>query len=170
MTDKKVKQGVLEGYIPSAEWDTEWKYDVVMIGDPFIQTEQISTNIFALSDEQPTPATNIYKLDHRVQEPVHTVNIVPTSDNQYLLRRVKFAESGYVSICDGDEVKIYDGRTAKIIVSEDTVLKGWRFPHTKLWRIPLRFKAMELHMHTNLLNGPKGSASLNSLYTVPTSA
>ena len=96
--------------------------------------------------------------------------MVPELSNQSLLNGGKFAEAGYVSVCDGDEVKIYDGRTAKIIVSEDTVLKGWRFPHTKLWRIPLRFKVMELHMHTNLLNGPKGSASLNSLYTVPTSA
>ena len=36
----------------------------------------------------------------------------------------KFAEAGYVSICNGDKVNIYDGRTATITVSEDVILKG----------------------------------------------
>ena len=50
--------------------------------------------------------------------------MVTSLDNQSLLIRVKFAEAGYVSVCDGDEVNIYDGQTATITVSEDAVLEG----------------------------------------------
>ena len=80
--------------------------------------------MFALADGNPTPATNISKLEHRVRELEHTVNMVPALANQSLLSGGKFAEAGYVSVCDGDEVNIYDGGTATITVSEYAVLKG----------------------------------------------
>ena len=60
---------------------------------------------FSLSDGHPTPETNIAKLEHRVHEPVCTVNVVSALVNQSLLSRGKFVEAGYVSVCDGDEVK-----------------------------------------------------------------
>ena len=63
--------------------------------------------------------------------------MLPGLANQYLLSRGKFAEAGYVSVCDGYEVNIYDDRTATITVSDNAVLKGWQCPRTKLWRIPL---------------------------------
>ena len=50
------------------------------------------------------------------------------------------------------------------------VLKGWRCPRTKLWRIPLQAQVMDLSIHTLLLNGPTVRESLNFLYTVLTSA
>ena len=82
----------------------------------------MSTNIFALVDGHPTPATTIDMLCHKVREPAHTVNVIPALVNQYLENGGKFAESGYVSVCDGEEVNIYDGHTAKITVSEKAVL------------------------------------------------
>ena len=138
LTEQYVKQGVLEGSIPSEAWDTACTSYEDMLGDPFIQTEQSSNNIFALSYGHPIPATNKGKLEHRVCELTSTVNMVTSLANQSLLSGGKFAEAGYVSVCDGDEVKIYNGRTTKITVSEDMVLKGWRSSHTKLWRIPLQ--------------------------------
>ena len=72
-------------------------------------------------------------MHHPVREPVRTVDIVPGLANQSLLSEEKFAKAGYVSICDDAEVNIYDGRTFKITVSEEAVLKGWRCPHTRMW-------------------------------------
>ena len=166
LTEQQVKQGVLEGSIPSAAWDTSCTSHDGMLGDPFIQTEHRSTNIFA----HPTPATNIAKLEHRFREPECTVNMVPALANQSLLSWGTFAEAGYVSVCDGCGINIYNVRTATITVSEDAVMKGWRCPRTKLWRIPLQAQVTDLKMHTLLLNGPMGRESLNSLYTVPTTA
>ena len=59
---------------------------------------------------------------------------------QSLLSGGKFVESGYVSVCDGDEVNIYDGSTATITVSEEAVLKGCQCPHTNLCKITLRYQ------------------------------
>ena len=113
-------------------WDTACTSHASMIGDPFIPTGQKSTKIFALADGHPTPVTTIAKLEHNVREPARTVGMVPALANQSLLSGGKFAEAGYISICDGNKVNIFDGRTAKIEVSEAAVLKGWRCPKTKL--------------------------------------
>ena len=126
LTDQQVKQGVLEGSIPSAAWYTVCTSLTGLVGGNFIQIEQRYNKIIVLEDGHPTPATNIDKLEHRVREPVRTVNMVPELANQSLLSGGKFAEEGYMSICDGDEVKIYYGLTATITVSEYAVLKGWR--------------------------------------------
>ena len=72
-----------------------------MVGDPFIQTKQRSTKIFALEDGNPTQEINIAMLERRVRNPTHIVNMVPDLANQSLLRGGKFAEAGYVSVYDG---------------------------------------------------------------------
>ena len=105
-----------------------------------------------------------------MRELARTVNIVPSLSNQSLLIGGKFAEAGYVSVCDKYEVNIYDWQTATITVSEEAVLKGWWCPRTKLWRISLQAQVTDLNVHTLLLNGPMVRESLNSLYTVPTTA
>ena len=93
--------------------------------------------------------------------------MVPALDYQSLLRGSKFSETGYISICDDKEVNIYDGFTTRIIVSEAAVLKGWKCPRTKLWRVPLQPCVTNLNTHTLLLDGPTGTESLNSIYSVP---
>ena len=82
--------------------------------------------------------------------------MVPALANQSLLSRGKFSEAGYVSVCDGEEVNIYNGHTVKITVSEETVLTGWRCPRKKLWRIPLEAQVTNPNLHTLLLNNPTG--------------
>ena len=89
---------MLEGGIPSAAWDTEYTYQSGMVGDPYIQKKCMSTNIFALADGHPTQETNIAMLDHRVRDPVHTVNMDLYLANQYPPSGGKIAEAGYVSV------------------------------------------------------------------------
>ena len=137
LTEQQIKHGVLDGSIPSAAWDTACTSHAGLVGDPFIQTNRKSTKIFALVDGHPTLATTINLLEHKIQEPERTVNMVPALANQSLLSGGKFVEARYVSVCDGEEVNIYDGHTAKIIVSEKSVLAGWWCPQTRFWRILL---------------------------------
>ena len=84
----------------------------------------------------------------------------------------KFADAGYISICDRDEVNLYDKRTDKIVVSEEAFLKGWRCPVTNIWRIPLskHITADNQNTHTIILDGPTGCESLNAMYPLPLSA
>ena len=72
-----------------------------------------------------------------------------------------------MSIYDNTEVNIYDGRTVKITVSEEAVLKGWRCPRTRMWRIPLNHKVRNEQTDTLILNSPSGLESLNSMYSLP---
>ena len=138
-----------------------------MIGDPFIQTGQPSTKVFTVADGHLTPGSKMAKLHHPVREPTRTVDIVPALADQYLLSGNKFAEAGYVSICDDAEVNIYDGHTVKIVVSEVAVLKGWRCLRTSMWRGPFQPTVTNPNKDTLLINGPTGTESLNSAYTIP---
>ena len=104
---------MLDGSITSAAWDTACTYHSGLVGYPFIQSNRKSTKIFALANRHPK---------HKIQDPAHTVNMVPVLTNQYLISGGKFTETGYVSVCDGEEVNIYNGHTSKITVSEKAVL------------------------------------------------
>ena len=81
--------------------------------------------------------SDVCKLEHELQDPVRTVDMVPDLVDYSLLGTSKLASAGYIKIYDGKEVNIYDSNTTKIIVSEEEVLKGWRCPKSMLWRIPL---------------------------------
>ena len=72
---------------------------------------------FPVADGHITPASNIVKLHHPVCEPAFTVDMVPALADLSLLSGNKFTKAGYISIWDGEEVNIYDGRTVKIVVS-----------------------------------------------------
>ena len=108
-----------------------------MVGDTFIQTGRPSTKVFTVADGHKTPGYIEVKLHHPVRDPAWSVDMVYALADQSLLSGNKFAQAGYVKICDNQEVNIYDGRTAKIIVSEKAVLKGWFFPKARMWSIPL---------------------------------
>ena len=57
--DKYLKEGVLNGSIPSAAYDTACTSNAVMIGDPFIQTGQLSTKVFTVGDGHLTPGSTM---------------------------------------------------------------------------------------------------------------
>ena len=158
--EHRIKQGVLNGSIPSAAWDTVCTSNAGKLGGPFIPTALQSNKVFPLADGYPTPVTTVALLKHKLREEACTVHIVLALAHQSLLSGGQFTDSGYISICDGDEVNIYDEKTANITVSEKTVLKGWRCPTTKLWRIPLQESISNANTDTLLLNGPTGNKAL----------
>ena len=50
--------------------------------------------------------------------------MVPSLHGASLLSTSKLADAGDVTMYDGDEVNVYDGRTTTIKVSKAAVLKG----------------------------------------------
>ncbi len=92
--------------------------------DPFIVSTQKSSKVFALADSQPALGASIAKLHHDVRESARTVDIVSDLRGNLLLSGGKFAQAGYISVCDVKELNIYNGRTAKITISKEAVLKG----------------------------------------------
>ena len=65
-TETDLKQGVLNGRIAPAAWDTACTSNAGKIGDLFIQTSQPSTKVFAVADGRRHAGTNIAKLHHPV--------------------------------------------------------------------------------------------------------
>ena len=129
-----------------------------------------SKNIFALADGHPAAISNVAKLYHIVHDLTRTVVMVPALADNSLLSGGKFSDAGYASICDRSEVNLYDKQSVNITVSEEAVLKGWRCPNTKIWRIPLQTHIINLTTQTLLLNGPTGVDSKNQRYVVPNTA
>ena len=131
LTEKKLREGVLNGSIPSAAYDLACNSNAGMVGDPFIQTGRPSTKVFTVAYGHKTLGSTEAKLHHPEREPARTVEMVPALTDQSLLSGNKIPQAGYVTICDNQEVNIYHSRTAKIIVSEKAFLKGWFSPKPK---------------------------------------
>ena len=96
LTERHLKEGILNGTIPSAAWYTACTSNAGITGDPFIQTDEPSRNIFALAYGHPTEKSNDAKLYHNMCEPKRTVDMVPALVDNSLLSGGKFSDSGYV--------------------------------------------------------------------------
>ena len=92
--------------------------------------------------------------------------MVPDLFNASILSTSKLASAGYITVYDEKEVNVYDGGNTKIIVSEEAILKGWKFPQFTLWRTPLTSRVKNLNMDNLLLDSLDGQHPLNSLYEI----
>ncbi len=164
-----MKEGVLNGMIPSAVSDTGATSSAFLKKDPSCTTGKLSTTVFHLPDGAIAPATTRNKLLHNVREPACSINIVPALVKNSLLSTNKFAKAGYTVKDDKDVVNFYNARTTKIMVSEEAILTGWRCPHQKMWRIPLVPIVTNLNTDTLLLDHLSGLDSLNAMYAVSSS-
>ena len=133
LTEGQQKKGFIDGSIPYAAYNTACTSNAGLEGDLLIPTDHPSTKIFTVATGHKTPWSRGAKLHHPVHDPARTVDIFPGLANQSLLSGEKFSKAGYVLICNDAEVNIYGGRTVKITVSEEAVLKGWRYPRTQMW-------------------------------------
>jgi hypothetical protein len=138
--DEALRRGVLEGSIPSAAADSGATSSVGTKNDSqhFISTGKRSDKTFRLPNGALETAREISHLATAVRSPARDIHITPGVDETSLISTVKFAEAGYITIFDRDEVNIYDERDTIIKVSRAAILRGWRELGTNdLWRIPL---------------------------------
>ncbi len=77
------------------------------------------------------------------------MNVVPGVDFTQI-STCKLADVDYVTILDKNGLNVYDGTTARIVISEKAVLKGYRIKDG-LWCIPLKEKVQNKTMDTLLL-------------------
>ena len=169
LTGRLLKRAVLDGTIPSAISDTGATSSAGLTSDSdlFQSTGQRSHKIFHVANGTAAPATEVRLLQQPLRAPARNIDIVPSLNGASLLSTSKMADAGYVTVYDGDEVNVYDGRTTQIHVTQAAVLQGWRCPRDRLWRIPLTSTVKNLNTDTLLLDSPDGRSSLNALYNVP---
>ena len=80
-------------------------------------------------------------MGHDLREPACTFDMVPDVTLDCLASTSKMCDAGYLTVFDGEEVRIYDAETTKVVTSKPPVLKGWCDVVSTLWRIPLTKRA-----------------------------
>ncbi len=157
---------MLSGAILLAVSDTGATSHALLPSAPSVPTGERSRAVFHLPNGATAAATTIYKLHLNVFEPARSVNIVPALVENSLLSTNKFVEAGYTVIYYAKEVIFYDACTTKIVVFEAAILKGWRCPRAKLWRVPITKVVTNKNMDTLLFDHPQGHDSINAMYQV----
>lgn len=92
------------------------------------------------------------------------MDIVP-GIKKTLLSGNKMAEAGYTSLYDEDEVNFYN-KTAKIVISEEAVLTGYRYKRMKLWRVALEDQVSNENTYTVIVDSPCGLWTTISQFTL----
>ena len=98
--EKEVREGTLNGTIPSVTYDTAATSSCGKYGDPFIPAGRRSTKIFQTPTGHKVPASEVILLDHDLRSPAREVHIMPELTETTLVSTAKLAEAGYVSIFD----------------------------------------------------------------------
>ena len=88
----------------------------------FIPADQPSTYVFTVATRHNTPGSRILMLHHPMHIPLRTVDTSPGLADQSLISGEKISKAGYVSIFNNKEFSIYNGRTTKILLSEEDIL------------------------------------------------
>jgi hypothetical protein len=106
----------------------------------------------------------------------HTVPDLATNS---LLSVCTIADANYITLFTKEEVLVFDAETAKVNIEGKAVMRGWRCPQTRLWRVPIRQKWSNLNTDTLLLsaeatdiimnkrNNAKPTDFVNSVYELP---
>jgi hypothetical protein len=135
-----IRRQVLDSSIPSAIADSGATSHVGTTKDSsqhaFIPTGKLSNKVFQLPGGTRTPASNIHQLHHNVRQLAKDVHIVPTIDSNSLLSIAKLATAGYITVFDGEEVKIYNQSNTKVMVTREAILRGWFDKTANLWQVP----------------------------------
>ncbi len=167
MTKRQVKQGVVDGTIPSAISDTGATSTAGAMHDPFHPTTVTSTKVFQLPTGGTAQATHLSQLLLDVRPPANQVDIVPNL-TQTLLSGSKFADAGYTAVYNKDEVNFYNSND--IHIAATSILQGYRCPRTGLWRVPLQQITRTVKDNTLNLDTPCCNPALNTKYIVPSTA
>ena len=132
LTARLIKRDILDNILLSAVSNAGAISSVGYTGDPFIKKGWKSNKTFYLPDGSPAPPSDVRLLQHPLQDPACTIDMVSSLRGVSLLSTSKLTNARYVSIYDEEEVNIYDGRTAKIAISKAAVLEECRCPRNKL--------------------------------------
>lgn len=134
MDDDAMRQGIIDGSIPSAIADTGCTTSVWHPNDACIPTGKASNKVFQVPFGHTAEGTEEALMHHEVRQPARTVHVVPELVNNSLVSIGKFADANYFAIFDNEKVEIFDATNTEVTVSRGAILRGWR--DGDLWRIP----------------------------------
>ena len=135
--DDQMRCGVMNGTIPFAVPDSGTTSSIGTKDDPCWRTGMQSNKVFILPSGKAVTASEVAEYPFQVRHPASEVHITPGVTSNSLMSTNQFAQAGYITVFDKEEVNIYDANNVKITVTRGALLRGWRCEETGLWRIPL---------------------------------
>ena len=103
--------------IPSAVVDTGATSSVGKYGCGLELTGKPSNKIFKMATGQEARATKTATMGHDLREPPCTFDMVRDVTIDCLASTSKICDAGYFTVFDGEEVRVYDENTTKVVTS-----------------------------------------------------
>ena len=128
--------------------------------------EEKNKNIFILPDEHAVKSKDKLTLRHKLRKGAFGMNVTPGVHTSLIIV-CQIADEGYVTVFDENECNIYDGKKVKIVISEKSVLKGYRCKNSGLWRIPLKDTILNENMDTIIIDRPNLGESISHIFELP---
>jgi hypothetical protein len=164
ITQAQLKCSIFNGTIASAISDPGATSTAGAHQDPFHPAHTKSTKTFILPTGRVAQTSTVTTLLINTRQPANLVNILPHL-TQTLLSGSKFTDTSYTAVYNSKEVHFYD--SSSIHIPEDSVLRGYRCPHTGLWHIPLQPIVLNENEDTLLPGAPEKPTSHNPCYKLP---
>jgi hypothetical protein len=152
--DEELRQGILDGSIPSTIADSGATSGVGTKVDPSHCTGEPSDKRFILPSGDVIQATEIAEYPFNIRAPANELHITPGVSQHSLLSTGKYADANYITVFDKDTVNVDDANETIITVTKDAILQGWRDTDSKLWRIPLVDVVQNVNTDTIVVNRP----------------
>jgi hypothetical protein len=141
-------------------------------------TNEPSTKVFYNANGTLSRAGNKATLRYNLRNPANEADMVPSLSMNSLMSTSKLADANYITVFTKEEVQVFDAEAAKFNVEGHVVMKGWRCPITKLWRVPLTPNLSNINTDTGLMSeqateiimkqrSNKNEEQLNSVYELP---
>ena len=151
--DKELRQGIMDGTIPSTIAASGATSGVGTKDDPSRRTGEPSDKRFILPSGEVIQATEKAEYPFNVRAPANELHITPGVSQHSLLSTGEYADANYITVFDKDTVNVYDANDTIITVTRDAILQGWRDTNN-MWRIPLVDMVQNLNTDTIIVNRP----------------
>jgi hypothetical protein len=152
--DKELRQGIMDGAIPSTIANSGATSGVGTKDDPSHRTGEPSDKQFILPSGQLIQATEKAKYPFNVRAPANELHITPGVSEHSLRSTGKYADANYITVFDKDTINVYNANNTVVTVTKEAILRGWRDKDNKLWRIPLVDMAQNQNTNTIIVNRP----------------
>jgi hypothetical protein len=105
--DEELRQGIMDGSIPSTIADSGATSGVGTKDDPSYRTGEPSDKRFILPSGNVIQATEIAEYPFNIRAPANKLHITPGVSQHLLLSTGKYADANYITVFDKDTVNVY---------------------------------------------------------------
>jgi hypothetical protein len=122
--DKELRQGIMDGTIPSTIADSGATSGVGTKDNPSHRTSKPSDKQFILPSGQLIQATEKAEYPFNVRAPANELHITPSVSQHLFLSTGKYADANYITVFNKNTVNVYDANNTVITASKEAILQG----------------------------------------------